>query len=307
MAIIPFSQQSGFKLLAKAELEKNHYSVIMYLLNCVASGFEEIITTESELSSLIGFSEEEIAEALQTLREKRLIRIKVGDNPANTHDGSHTSLSLAMEFETSKWLIEESNKEKVPDAVIYPFRRGGKQDFRVLEGKQKPIDHHSKTWERVLAAYCKERSLDDDEIEQAKEGAKLLTDAHSIDQILLLLRHFEDRVPTLSLLASNWQHYLETLISETQHVDLMGARQKHIELDQLLRTKSLELLEENQNLSEEEQQVLNVLAKHRYPRRQLFWAHQSRSRYPNLKEFFETNEELMIKVTSSGTIVPKRT
>ena len=309
MAIIPFSQQSGFKLLATAHLEKSHYSLIMYLLNCVASGFEEILTTESELSSLIGFTEEEISEALITLREKKLIRIKVGDYNYNNHNTAHTSISLTMEFDTSKWKLQDkATKDQASDAIIYPFRRGGKADFRVVEGEQsaKNPSQRDKTWERVLNAFCTNRSLDDEEVEQATRDAQLLAEAHSIDQILLILRHFGERIPTLSLLASNWQHYLEILVQETQHVDLIGARQKHIELDQLLRTRAMEVLQESQELSDEEKQVLTILGKHRYPRRQLFWAYQSRSRYPSLQDFFENNKEMMIAVTTSGTIVPKR-
>ena len=59
-------------------------------------------------------------------------------------------------------------------------------------------------------------------------------------------------------------------------------------------------------LNDEEVTVLEILFNHRHPRRQLFWAYQTRSRYPNLKQFFEDNSFLMLPVTSSGAIVKKR-
>ena len=51
--------------------------------------------------------------------------------------------------------------------------------------------------------------------------------------------------------------------------------------------------------------MLNILIRHRHPRRQLFWAYQLRSRYTNLSSFFADNVALMLSVTSSGTVVKR--
>jgi hypothetical protein len=121
-----------------------------------------------------------------------------------------------------------------------------------------------------------------------------------------MIRHFGLRIPTLSLLASSWQHYHDIFENETQKVDLLGARQKHQELDLKLRSQAEALLAaDDQNLTEEERGVLNILLRHRHPRRQLFWAYQLRSRYPGLTSFFADNVSLMLSVTSGGMIVKK--
>jgi hypothetical protein len=121
-----------------------------------------------------------------------------------------------------------------------------------------------------------------------------------------MIRHFGLRIPTLSLLASSWQHYQDIFEHETQKVDMMGARQKHQEMDTKLRTQAETLLaSEDQGLTEEERGVLNILLRHRHPRRQLFWAYQLRSRYPGLTSFFADNVGLMLSVTSGGTVVKK--
>jgi hypothetical protein len=158
----------------------------------------------------------------------------------------------------------------------------------------------------VIESFIQNRSLDDDELEQVEAAAKILVEVHPVDQVLLMLRHFSLRIPTLSLLASSWQHYQEIFESETQKVDMLGARQKHQELDQKLRDQGEALLAEaNSALTEEERTVLQILVKHRHPRRQLFWAYQLRSRYPNLSSFFADNASLMLPVTTGGTVVKR--
>jgi hypothetical protein len=52
-----FVGESGLKVLAMARLSQCEYSVMLHLLNCAASGLDELITTERELSVLIGYDE----------------------------------------------------------------------------------------------------------------------------------------------------------------------------------------------------------------------------------------------------------
>src|SRR5690606_27213219 len=105
----------------------------------------------------------------------------------------------------------------------------GEAALRVMDGQKgqekRKENGDDATWDRVVRSFCQGRSLDDHEIEAAEETARILVDTHPVDQVLLMVRHFGHRIPTLSLLASSWQHYQEIFEAETQKVDLMEARQ----------------------------------------------------------------------------------
>jgi len=132
-----------------------------------------------------------------------------------------------------------------------------------------------------------------------------LAEAHPIDQVLVIVRYFGQRIPTLSLLASNWTHYTELYEQENQKVDLFEVRQGQLELDQKVRDAASLALERRASLelSDEEMQILEMLSEHRHPRRQLFWAYQQRIRYPKLQSFFADNHALMLPITHNGQIV----
>lgn len=302
-----FSKESGFKVLALARLGQCEYSVMLYLLNCALSGLDQFITTEQELASLIGYDDATLRGSLGELAGKNMIRLHYGDT--NTND--QTSLRVGIQYDMSKWVMSYEVEATSSDAVVFPFRRQGTAKLLVVEGqkkdpKQKKAENDASTWQRVLESFIQNRSLDDDELAQAEEAAQILVEVHPVDQVLLMIRHFGLRIPTLSLLASSWQHYQEIFEAETQKVDMLGARQKHHELDTKLREQAGALLENTEKeLTEEERTVLQILVKHRHPRRQLFWAYQLRSRYPNLGSFFADNVSLMLSVTSAGTVVKK--
>ena len=76
MKIKKFIKESGFKALAVAKLSQCEYSIILYLMNCTASGLDEIITMESELASFIGYSEDLVSKSISNLSEKNIIKIK---------------------------------------------------------------------------------------------------------------------------------------------------------------------------------------------------------------------------------------
>ncbi len=300
-----FIKESGFKVLALARLSQCEYSVMLYLLNCAVSGLDQFITTEQELASLIGYDDTTLRSTLGELAGKNMIRLHYGD----TTNGDSTSLRVGMQYDMSKWVLNYAVEGTSQDAIVFPFRRQGTANLLVVEGhkkdpKKKPEE--STTWQRVLESFIQGRSLDDDEVTQAEEAAEILVEVHPVDQVLLMIRHFGLRIPTLSLLASSWQHYQEIFEAETQKVDMLGARQKHQELDMKLREQAESLLmKTDKELSEEERTVLQILVKHRHPRRQLFWAYQVRTRYPNLGSFFADNVSLMLSVTSAGTVVKK--
>jgi hypothetical protein len=156
-----------------------------------------------------------------------------------------------------------------------------------------------------LDAFSRGREIDEHERKINRKVADALEAAHPVDQILVMIRHFNQRIPSLSLLASNWDQYAELYEDEHQKLDLFGQRQKQFEQDQKVRDAAQSALErrEQLDLSEEESQVLDLLANHRHPRRQLFWAYQMRLRYPKLSSFFTETHSLMLPITQNGTVV----
>lgn len=305
MSFSSFMNHSGFKVLALARLNQCEYSVIFYLLNCSVSGLDQLITTKKELASLIGYDEETLEEALNNLSERNMIHIHYGDH---NHAADRRSLRIGTEYDISQWQLSTDKDVSSHDAIVFPFRRDSSLTLIDNPSLQRPtIKHPAPTWKRIIDAFGDGRELSDEDLNRAKKDAIILVDTHPVDQVILLLRHFGDRIPTLSLLASSWQHFQTTFEEETDKVDILDKRHKHLELDHRLRDAVELLLKQKSSLdlSEEEITVLEILFNHRHPRRQLFWAYQTRSRYPNLQEFFEENSFLMLPVTSSGTIVKK--
>ncbi len=312
MSFQNFINASGFKVLAMARLSECQYSLVLYLFNCTVSGMGELITTENELASVVGYDEETVRESLEELSARRIVETKYKN--AN-HPRERLSMKLKVNYNVSTWAQTYQEDADSTDAIVFPFRRGQaiklvhSDNTKEHDPKCPTIIHTEETWERVFNAFKQGREVEEESYQLIKEDARMLIETHPVDQVLLVLRHFGDRIPTLSLLASSWQHYQHLFAEETQKVDLAEARHKHLEQDHRLHDAVEILLNQasDLNLEEEEKSVLNILFNHRYPRRQLFWAYQARSRYPNLKKFFDDNKHLMIPVTSSGSIVKKTT
>ena len=305
-----FVNDSGLKVLSMARLTSCEYSLMLYLLNCAASGLDELITTNIEVAGLIGStSEHEIKTSLESLNERNLIHLRHGE--PHPHNGKQ-SLRIGINKDISTWHLDFDDDVTSHDAIIFPFRR--ENSLHVVEGHPElsndrlTISKAAPTWKRILNTFFHEQNPTDDEYEKAKKDAQILIDTHHVDEVLLILRHFGERIPTLSLLASSWEHYLDIFEAEIQKVDLMDARQKHQEQDNRLRQLVDELLtrKEDMSLTPEEITVLKILSSHRHPRRQLFWAYQTRGRYPNLKMFFNQNVKAMLPVTSAGNVVKKK-
>jgi hypothetical protein len=301
-----FIKQSGFKVLALARLNECEYSLFLYLLNCSVSGLDDLVTTDNELASLIGVSQQKVQDALENLSTRQIIRLHYGE----TLNRDSQSLRLGIQFNMKKWQLDYDSDVTVSDAVVFPFRRRATPNLSIVNpqvAKVDPEKTQTETWRRVLTSFVQGRSFDDTEIEMAEENAKVLVQTHPVDQVLLFIRHFGKRIPTLSLLASAWYHYQEQFEEETQKIDLLEARQKHSEQDQQVREQAQLMLaaSDELGLSEDERIVLEVLSRHRHPRRQLFWAYQMRMNYPNLDGFFRDNAGLMLPVTSGGQVVRK--
>lgn len=296
-----FIENSGFKIIAELNLTSCEYSIFFYLLNTVVSGFPQILTTEEELAVALNRSESEIAGAIDHLSTKQMLKVKYRDKGKSQAD--KLSMILSINFDLGKWQTPSLDKSE-NDARIYPFRKGRFQSIKGGNIRIEDIAEHE-TIERVLKTFTKGRHLDDHEVVEASAIASQLVENHPVDQIILILRHFDLRIPTLSLLASNWQHFQELYIQETQNIDMMEARQKHLEMDSLLKER-IEFFLQTREISDEEKNILEILKNHRHPRRQLFWAFQSRSRYPGLGDFFTENSGLMLGITSTGSIVKNK-
>lgn len=306
-----FFRESGLKVLAVSNLNACEYSIVMYLLNTAMTGLENLITTENELANIVGHGVREVRQAIEELESRHLIKSRYGDG---TQAPKFQSLSLGMQWDLSRWKLGLKEVPTHHEAVILPFRRGFPK-LSVVEGKRhdentdRPLIHkaHSDedTTQRIVDAFSRGRDLDEHERKVNKKVAEALGAAHPVDQILVMIRHFDHRIPTLSLLASNWDQYSEQYEDEHQKLDLFGQRQKQFELDQKVREAAQTALERSEqlDLSEEELQVLDLLANHRHPRRQLFWAYQMRIRYPKLATFFADTHNLMLPITQNGTVV----
>ncbi len=306
MRLTRFMQESGFKVLAMARLSQCEYSIVLYLLNSNAAGLSEVITTRTELASLIGYNEDDLNEAISSLTGRNIIKVK---SRSSNHPNSQ-SMSICFQFETDKWHLDFDQDVTTQDAIVFPFRRSGIKKFAVVDGQRKKAESQNakkSTHQRIIDAFSHGRTLTDEEIDQAAVTTKTLLETHPVDQILLYLKHFGLRIPSLSLLASSWQHYQEAFEQETQKVDMLEARQKHHELDEKLRVSVQVWIDdaEEKNLSSEEVGVLQILLKHNHPRRQLFWAYQLRSRYQGLADFFKDNSAIMIPITTTGMLVKK--
>lgn len=317
--ITRFFRESGLKVLAIADLNACEYSILFYLLNCAMSGLDNLITNESELASIIGHNALDVRDALDRLSGRHIVKCNYGDG---TQSPKLQSLSLGMNWEISKWQIGQNQIGATTsdhhEALIFPFRRGA-PNLQILEGQrhqdsfERPIIHRPaseiEAWHRIFESFSRGRNMDEYEYKTTEKVAETLSHAHPVDQVLLMIRHFGQRIPTLSLLASNWAHYAEQYEQENQKLDLFEVRQKQFEMDQKVRDASTVLLEKrvDLDLSEEEIQVLELLAHHRHPRRQLFWAHQQRIRYPKLTSFFADVHSLMLPITQTGQVVKMST
>jgi hypothetical protein len=306
-----FLRESGLKVLAVSNLSACQYSILMYLLNSSMTGLDNLITTESELAGTIGYDVREVRLAIDDLDSRHLIKSRYGDG---TQTAKFQSLSISMNWDMSRWKLGHKIFPTHHEAVILPFRRG-LPALSVVDGKrhdehpERPLIHKSHsdedTTQRILDLFLRGRDLEDREKRTSRKVAETLGAAHPVDQILVMIRHFDKRIPTLSLLASNWDQYVEQYENEHQMLDMHSQRQRQSELDQKVRDAATGVLEKKGDLelSDDEIQVLDLLANHRYPRRQLFWAYQMRIRYPKLKSFFVENHDLMLPITQTGTVV----
>ncbi len=299
MQLNKFMKDAGFKILALSGLSSPQYAIVLYMINCAASGMDEIQTTHSEFSSLMGYNEDRLREALISLAEKNIIRLLPGENSMN-------SIKISFEFDIHNWNIRQTQNLTPRDALVFPFlSQKGRRDKPILQKLHE--SSQAEAWETILNAYLEEQDSELVDLPTETKAAHLLSETHPLSQVTIIIKHFGKRIKSLNLLASSWQHFQELFENETQKVDFEDARKKHHLLDEQLRTYAKEHLDmaHQNNLSEEEVAVLKVIVYHQHPRRQLYWAYQFHERYPQLQKFFTENANLMLSITTHGTHIKK--
>ena len=151
MQLNKFMKDAGFKILALSGLSSAQYAIVLYLINCAASGMDEIQTTHSEFSSLMGYDEDTLREALLSLTEKKIIRLLPGESNAN-------AIKISFEFDVHHWIIHPHHTLTPHDAVVFPFKsqKGPKKDSAPHKDKS---SSHPEDWEVVLNEYASARNL----------------------------------------------------------------------------------------------------------------------------------------------------
>ncbi len=293
MDLNSFIQGSGLKVLSMAKLSEVESSIIFYFLNCAFSGLEELIISDERLSSLIGSDPASTQKALSSLISKNIIRSK----------GAKDSCMLSIEYDISKWTITGTSITASTEAVIYPFRSKGGANLKVISLPQDDQKEDIPIFDQIYSSFTEGKTIEDsNQISKIKDDIKLLLSTYPPDQVLALVKYFKHKLPSLSLLASAWSHFIEIYEIQTQTVDMNQAKKQQAELDKKLKDKVSSLLspDSSSSLQQEEISVLEMILNHKFPRRQLYWAYQARSNYPNLKNFLEENKNLMLAVTNSG-------
>ncbi|MDD9951669.1 MAG: hypothetical protein OXT67_08910 [Zetaproteobacteria bacterium] len=313
--VTKFTKESGLKVLALASLDACEYSLVLHLLNTAASGHVQWITTIAELASLTRHPLHQIEQAVQHLESIGILECRFNGHTGLKVDREYESMRIRFEFDTSKWNMQDAGQPITSyDAIIYPFVKG--LNTRHTPTEQAPLelslmakDEQVPSWEEVVRLFSQRAGdkAEDDE-KSAADGAKLLLRTHPEEQIMLLLDYFGDRLPSLSLLASSWDQFVHQYEVEHLKIDFSNARQKHADLEKKLRQNAKEWLQDSlvEGYSSLEVGLLKLLISHKRPRRQLYWAYQTKERYPRLKDFFEQNKAYMLAVTSKGNIVKKQ-
>jgi hypothetical protein len=98
-----FVEFGGFKILALAGLSRAAYQIVCYLMNCYVSGIHEVLTSNKELSVLLGMTAFDVQDSLEVLTEMQIVR-------RQHNNGERFVLAIALD--PKKWthlrLPEES-------------------------------------------------------------------------------------------------------------------------------------------------------------------------------------------------------
>jgi hypothetical protein len=279
-----FIEKSGLKALVLASLSGLEYSIILYLMDCAYSGADPMIATDEELAGVFGASQIQMETALLSLKERNIIQFK------NTPPPYCLSFQPKWEEWQTDILVQDS-----PEASIYRLERAPSPILSVVSQLVSSATP-DQTCQRIMDWFTMEHKIPQEFLSRELGCAKELAQKYPVDLILIFIRHFKKRIPSLEVLLASWDQYLEMYEVETEKIDFLDAKKKQTEMDAILRDNAQKWLESPQSVHflSEELYILKLLIQHKHPRRQLFWAYQMRSRYQNLMGFFEENAKFMI-------------
>ncbi|APJ04125.1 hypothetical protein [Silvanigrella aquatica] len=307
MNLRDFWERGGFKVLAVARLGSCSYSLVLYVLNCIVAGIDEIVSSTGELSILLGVPEKQVKIAIEELSENNILSV--------TKKYSKT-LILKMNLDPEKWKNLRSTPERskrmlgdaknlrslIPQKKINPKVKPVKISISSKEAlmfpkkmntKSKKVkeddDHEKSEINQIIDIFSKYQKNNID-IKKELNFAKLLLENHSLDQILSLIHFFSKEIPSLSMLAGAWFHYMNKYREETAEVDDLNAfRRKHENYDEKIRALATfelkKIQREKKNITADEELLLHILMRHEQPRKQLYWALKAKDKYPGLINF----------------------
>jgi hypothetical protein len=342
MGLKTFVDKGGFKLLAVSRLSTGGYATVCYLLNCLAAGVEEVVTSYGELSVLLGIPERLIRTSIQELADTNIVLRSQSQGAKN--------MILRLNLDPNMWrnLRKETQKKKRPslgdahnvrslrpqkptvgnghqplrevaamemdpgkgmtprEALVFPS-----SSFHKRDNSSQDSPSHLLAEQQVLERFSSVRGTSIDR-EKELAYAGLLCENHPLDQILSIIDAFGKEVPSLGLLAGAWLHYSERINHlEKEELSLEAYRRKSETMLRKLRQLAAAELKRAQSLkvtlSAEEELLLRIFMRHEQPRKQLYWALQVRERYPHLKDFFSATQDMALKAPSTGQSRPQTT
>ena len=101
-----FVDKGGFKLLAVARLGPGSLSLVCYLVNCMAAGVDEVVSSHGELAVLLGVPERAARAALEELESCRILVVthpSPPSSPARPGLSVGKTVALRLNLETSTW------------------------------------------------------------------------------------------------------------------------------------------------------------------------------------------------------------
>jgi hypothetical protein len=309
-----FANRGGFKILALSKFSAPAFSLVCYLLNCSLAGVEDVLCSSKELALMLDTQEQKVKDALEELKKSGAVSLKnMGKN--------NQTIRLSLEIE--EWALQAKNLPKEKKGKIGVAKNISRLSPQVVPKKGvklKSVDERSARellmfpiqnkprgeklkkveFERILEAFLERKGAAGSKktLDTAKETqyAELLAENHPANQVIELIEKFGAEIPSLAMLAGAWMHYVERFSEvKKQEVSLDIFRKKIEAQEKKLRMLALSDLKKVEVgklvLSSDEQLLLRIFSRHAEPRKQLYWALQTKERYPRLAVFFQQTQE----------------
>lgn len=259
-----FVQFGGFKILALAGLSRAAYQLVCYLINCYLSGISEVLTSNKELSVLLGMTSFDVQDSLVVLTEMQIVR-------RERNNGER--FVLAISLDPKKWLhlrLPDESKSRqrghigdasnvlslFPQAMSFPHgedaggleiakhnSEGSEKGSQAVAPKQGNVTEINpgvalgmagvlaldsltpQDAKGLLEAYLALHPNNDPDRE--KFFLETLFGSHSHEQVQRMVQVFGAELKSLGFLVGAWTHYaqkLEQILAEEPTSDLDAFR-----------------------------------------------------------------------------------